>query len=116
LVPHRENTTRARNPLLVGHSLGGLVVRLYAARHPDQVAAAVLVDPTPGGLPSTALAGSTGAAASLWAAMQTGLAADLNAQHYLIAANTGHHVHLDDPGLVVRVIREQLMKLGTRAR
>jgi pimeloyl-ACP methyl ester carboxylesterase len=48
--------------------------------------------------------------------MQTGLAADLNAQHYLIAANTGHHVHLDDPGLVVRVIREQLMKLGTRAR
>jgi pimeloyl-ACP methyl ester carboxylesterase len=33
--------------LLVGHSLGGLVVRLHAARHPDQVAAAVLVDPTP---------------------------------------------------------------------
>jgi pimeloyl-ACP methyl ester carboxylesterase len=33
--------------LLVGHSLGGLVVRLYAARHPGTVAGMVLVDPTP---------------------------------------------------------------------
>jgi pimeloyl-ACP methyl ester carboxylesterase len=33
--------------LLVGHSLGGLVVRLYAARRPDAVAGVVLVDPTP---------------------------------------------------------------------
>jgi pimeloyl-ACP methyl ester carboxylesterase len=33
--------------LLVGQSLGGLVVRLYAARHPDAVAGVVLVDPTP---------------------------------------------------------------------
>lgn len=30
--------------LLVGHSLGGEVVRLYANRHPDQVAGMVLVD------------------------------------------------------------------------
>jgi pimeloyl-ACP methyl ester carboxylesterase len=30
--------------VLVGHSLGGLVVRLYAARHPQQVAGMVLVD------------------------------------------------------------------------
>jgi pimeloyl-ACP methyl ester carboxylesterase len=33
--------------LLVGQSLGGLVVRLYAARHPEAVAGLVLVDPTP---------------------------------------------------------------------
>jgi pimeloyl-ACP methyl ester carboxylesterase len=31
--------------ILVGHSFGSLVVRGYAARHPDQVAGLVLVDP-----------------------------------------------------------------------
>ncbi len=30
--------------VLVGHSLGGLLVRLYAAEHPDEVAGMVLVD------------------------------------------------------------------------
>ncbi len=30
--------------VLVGHSLGGLLVRLYAARYPEQVAGLVLVD------------------------------------------------------------------------
>lgn len=30
--------------LLVGHSLGGLIVRLYAANHPESVAGIVLVD------------------------------------------------------------------------
>ena len=31
--------------VLVGHSLGGLNVRLYAHEHPDQVAGLILVDP-----------------------------------------------------------------------
>lgn len=39
-----ENTG-ARRPVLVGHSFGGRLVHLFAARHPDQVAGAVLVDP-----------------------------------------------------------------------
>jgi alpha/beta hydrolase fold len=33
--------------LLVGHSFGGLDVRLFAARHPTEVSGVVLVDPTP---------------------------------------------------------------------
>ena len=33
--------------VLVGHSIGGLLARLYAATYPDQVAAIVLVDATP---------------------------------------------------------------------
>lgn len=37
--------------VLVGHSFGGLNVRLYAARHPDQVAGLVLVDGTPEDFP-----------------------------------------------------------------
>ena len=32
--------------ILVGHSVGGLYAELFAARHPDQVAGLVLVDPT----------------------------------------------------------------------
>lgn len=37
-----------RRPLvLVGHSIGGLLVRLYAKRYPDDVAGVVLVDATP---------------------------------------------------------------------
>lgn len=39
--------TGARPPfILVGHSYGGLLVRAFAARHPDWVAGMVLVDPT----------------------------------------------------------------------
>jgi pimeloyl-ACP methyl ester carboxylesterase len=33
--------------LLVGHSFGGLNMRLYAARHPDDIVGLVLVDATP---------------------------------------------------------------------
>lgn len=32
--------------LLVGHSMGGLYMQLFARRHPDEVAALVLIDPT----------------------------------------------------------------------
>jgi len=32
----------------------------------------------------------------------------------VVADHTGHHVNLDDPDLVVQVIREQLMQLGAR--
>jgi len=35
----------ARPVVLVGHSLGGLIVRLYAHQHPGEVAGLVLVDP-----------------------------------------------------------------------
>jgi pimeloyl-ACP methyl ester carboxylesterase len=33
--------------VLVGHSFGGLLVAMYAAKHPDEVAGLVLVDPLP---------------------------------------------------------------------
>jgi pimeloyl-ACP methyl ester carboxylesterase len=42
--------------VLVGHSLGGLIVRLYASQYPDEVAGAVLVDGMPPDLPASGLA------------------------------------------------------------
>ena len=38
---------RTKGPyVLVGHSFGGLAVRLYAAQYPEEVVGMVLVDPT----------------------------------------------------------------------
>jgi pimeloyl-ACP methyl ester carboxylesterase len=42
--------------VLTGHSLGGLIVRLYASQYPDDVAGAVLVDGMPPDLPASGLA------------------------------------------------------------
>lgn len=47
--------------LLVGHSLGGLLVRMYARQHPGEVAGLVLVDATPG-----AVAGDPGVKAGFF--------------------------------------------------
>jgi pimeloyl-ACP methyl ester carboxylesterase len=38
--------------VLVGHSLGGLYVQLYAYQHPDEVVGLVLVDPSPEEFPA----------------------------------------------------------------
>jgi pimeloyl-ACP methyl ester carboxylesterase len=37
----------SRPPVLVGHSLGGLIAYTYARRHPQALAGLVLLDPTP---------------------------------------------------------------------
>jgi pimeloyl-ACP methyl ester carboxylesterase len=42
--------------VLAGHSLGGLIVRLYASQYPDDVAGLVLVDGMPPDLPAAGLA------------------------------------------------------------
>jgi pimeloyl-ACP methyl ester carboxylesterase len=42
--------------VLAGHSLGGLLVRLYASQYPDDVTGAVLVDGMPPDLPASGLA------------------------------------------------------------
>jgi len=44
-LEHVLVATRAKAPyVLVGHSVGGLAVRLYAVRHPDRVGGLILVD------------------------------------------------------------------------
>jgi pimeloyl-ACP methyl ester carboxylesterase len=45
-----------RPVVLAGHSLGGLIVRLYASQYPDEVVGLVLVDGMPPDLPASGLA------------------------------------------------------------
>lgn len=47
-----------------------------------------------------------------WVAMQEELVRRLSPRsRHVVAGHTGHHVHLDNPELVARVIRQQLMQL-----
>ncbi len=61
--------------VLVGHSLGGLMVRLYAAAYPDEVAGLVLVDPSVEGQEARFRAALTPEQADALAALQNAAAA-----------------------------------------
>ena len=69
--------------MLVGHSLGGLYVRLYAGRYPDEVAGLVLVDPSHEDQEERTreLIGP-----ELWAAMQAQTAALVDPEGFDLAA------------------------------
>jgi pimeloyl-ACP methyl ester carboxylesterase len=116
--------------VLVGHSLGGLNARLYAARHPDDLAGIVFVDPTSPNYFEDGSAGpeALGAAISYRTAFDTTRSVELgdrpvivlvSAQQraitedeagelakrsstgMLVRTDTGHSIHLVLPKLVV---------------
>jgi pimeloyl-ACP methyl ester carboxylesterase len=63
--------------VLVGHSVGGLIVRLYASTYPDEVAGLVLVDALPEGLWEGLQAALTPAQWDLYHQLATQVPADL---------------------------------------
>src|SRR6266542_2955093 len=74
--------------LLVGHSLGGLIVRLYAGLHPEEVVGLVLIDSShPDQLDLLQLSGVS---------------------KHLIATQSSHFIHLDEPEFVVEAIRSAI--------
>jgi pimeloyl-ACP methyl ester carboxylesterase len=116
--------------VLVGHSLGGLNARLYAARHPDDLAGIVFVDPTSPNYFEDGSAGpeALGAAISYRTAFATtrsvklgdrpvivlvsaqqraiteveaGQLASRSSNGLLVRTETGHSIHLVLPKLVV---------------
>jgi predicted alpha/beta hydrolase family esterase len=116
--------------VLVGHSLGGLNARLYAARHPDDLAGIVFVDPTSPNYFEDGSAGpeALGAAISYRTAFDTTRSVELgdrpvivlvseqqraiteveagqlarrSSKGLLVRTETGHSIHLVLPKLVV---------------
>jgi pimeloyl-ACP methyl ester carboxylesterase len=116
--------------VLVGHSLGGLNARLYAARHPDDLAGIVFVDPTSPNYFEDGSAGpeALGAAISYRTAFATTRSVELgdrpvivlvsaqqraiteveagqlarrSSNGLLVRTETGHSIHLVLPKLVV---------------
>jgi len=86
--------------ILVGHSYGGLLMRAFAARHPQQVAGMVLVDPADERF--------NPALRALDAAIKRELHADFLRQFthgsQVVTANSGHNIQLDEPELVIATI------------
>ena len=116
--------------VLVGHSLGGLNARLHAARHPDDLAGIVFVDPTSPNYFEDGSAGpeALGAAISYRTAFDTTRSVELgdrpvivlvsaqqraisvaeagqlarrSSKGMLVRTDTGHSIHLVLPKLVV---------------
>jgi pimeloyl-ACP methyl ester carboxylesterase len=73
--------------VLVGHSIGGMVVRLYATTYPDQVSGMVLV-------------------AVAQAKAQARLAALVPGAVHVTETRSGHDIHLIQPQLVVDAVRD----------
>ena len=169
--------------VLVGHSLGGMIVRQYANTHPRQVAGLVLVDalneklapllgpdywaryvafqyvPVPGfedyrdsetfdfaasahqlrraararplrsklpvyvlskgqsfGVPDDALGFSTATLDLAWRKAQNWLARLVPHTPHVIAADSGHDIHVNDPQLVIKAIRQVVKRVRASAR
>jgi pimeloyl-ACP methyl ester carboxylesterase len=100
--------------LLVGHSLGCHVVRVFAARHPDEVAGLVLVDARCETLapPETFLRRAAELmpydAAQAWQQHQRDLAARFENSRLRIAGDSGHMIPVEEPELVVSEIRSMI--------
>lgn len=93
--------------VLVGHSMGGLYVRLFAQAYPNDVAGLVLVDSVSGAendLGERPLAVVTAGDAGF--GDQTELAVLSQNSIHVVATKSGHFVEQDQPELVARAITE----------
>ncbi|TLS36173.1 alpha/beta fold hydrolase [Pseudalkalibacillus caeni] len=146
--------------LLVGHSFGGVNVRLYASKYPEEVAGIILLDSvhedqnkkmvpfftekvrkeylgqfaveatlnefeesleqvrgvTLGSIPLLVITGGTQShhttqSMALWMNFQTELARLSSKGNHLIIKEAGHAIHIDEPKIVINVIKEMIEKL-----
>jgi pimeloyl-ACP methyl ester carboxylesterase len=97
--------------LLVGHSLGGHIVRAFAARHPADVMGMILVDARHEdlypGLPQPFLA-RLAELSLAWQLCQRDLTATSSRSTFRGAVGSGHMIPVDQPGLVVGEIRSMI--------
>lgn len=112
--------------VLVGHSMGGMYVRLYELAYPDDAVGMVLVDAvrrerglTPGSLGEMPLVVLMAALSSVegtrdpWIDDQRELA-QLSSNSVLVSAEkSGHFIEQDQPAIIVEAIRQVLAAVRT---
>lgn len=76
--------------VVVGHSIGGLHVRAFSSRYPDQVVGMVLVD-------SSHEQQNSRLGYPAWAN---------TAFHHIVATSAGHYIQLDEPQLVIDSVKK----------
>jgi triacylglycerol esterase/lipase EstA (alpha/beta hydrolase family) len=97
--------------LLLGHSRGGLNLRLYASLHPDEVAGLILVDALNMDFYPARTTNGTWVGSPHWLETQYALTNISSRSSLLVADTTEHDIQFHRPDQIVAAVREMMITL-----